>query len=120
MARVSQTVDDYIDAQPAAVRAKLLRLRKAITDALPGADEAISYGMPTYKLAGKRVIYFAAWKDHFALYGSMGRVVAVLKDELAGYQTAKGTIRFPLADAVPMKLIGRIAKLRAKEISKRP
>ena len=120
MGRVSQSVDDYIDAQPAAVRAKLLRLRKAITDALPGADEEISYGMPTYKLGGKRVIYFAVWKDHYALYGSMGGVVAELKDELAGYETAKGTIKFPLAGAVPVKLIGRIARMRAKEVGKQP
>ena len=114
-----KTVDDYIDAQPAAVRGKLVRLRKAIVDALPGADESISYGMPTYKLGGKRVLYFAVWKDHFALYGSMGRVAAELKDELAAYKTAKGTIRFPLAEAVPLKLIDRIARLRAEEIVKR-
>jgi uncharacterized protein YdhG (YjbR/CyaY superfamily) len=65
------------------------------------------------------VLYFAGWKQHYSLYPATGRVVAAFKDELAPYQISKGTIRFPLSEPVPARLIGRIAKFRAKEVAER-
>lgn len=115
------SVDDYIDAQPDHVRGLLNKVRSIIRKALPKAEELISYQMPLYKLDGERVLFFAGWKQHYSLYPAGERLVAVFNDELAPYEIRKGTIRFPLSEPVPVKLIERIAKFRAKEASaKRP
>jgi len=111
------SVDEYIASQTKAVQAILSRVRGAIRKALPNARETISYQMPTYTLHGSRVIYFAIWKKHYSIYAATGRVLAALRDELAAYQVDKGTIRFPLSEPVPVTLIARIAKLRAKEVA---
>jgi uncharacterized protein YdhG (YjbR/CyaY superfamily) len=114
-----KSVDDYIVSQPEAAQSILRRVRSAIRDAVPGAEEAISYQIPTYKLPSGPVLYFAGWKQHYSLYPAGERLVAAFKDELAPYKVNKGTIRFPLSEPVPVKLIGRIAKFRAKEVSER-
>lgn len=119
MARAFQSVDDYIDSQPEATRTVLDRVRAAIRQAVPEAEEVISYNMPTYKLAGKRFLHFAAWKQHYSLYAATGDVLAAFRDELAPYQVDKGTIRFPFSEPVPATLIARIAKFRAEKIAGR-
>ena len=114
-----KSVDEYIASQPAAVQGILGRVRNAIREALPGAEEVISYQIPAYKLRGGRVLFFAGWKQHYSLYPVGERLVAAFRDELASYEVSKGTIRFPLSQPVPVKLIGRIAKFRAKEVAER-
>jgi uncharacterized protein YdhG (YjbR/CyaY superfamily) len=114
-----KSVDEYIASQPEAVQGVLECVRSAIRKAVPGAEEVISYKIPTYKLRGSAVIYFAGWKQHCSLYPATDHVVAALKDELAPYEIKKSTIRFPLSQPVPVKLIARIAKLRAKEVAER-
>ena len=59
------------------------------------------------------MLFFAGWKQHYSLYPATRRVVEAFKDDLAPYEVSKGTIRFPLSEPVPVKLIGRIAKFRA-------
>jgi uncharacterized protein YdhG (YjbR/CyaY superfamily) len=115
--KLPQSVDAYIDAQPEPVRVTLGQVRSAIRKALPDADETVSYGMPTYKMAGKTVLNFAAWKEHYSLYAATERVVAKFGKELQPYTIDKGTIRFPLSQPVPAKLIADIAKFRAGELS---
>src|ERR1039457_126832 len=112
-------VDEYIASQPEAVRRVLGRVRSTIREAVPRAEEMISYKIPTYKLHGGPVLYFAGWKRHYSLYPATDRVVAAFEDELAPYVVSKGTIRFPLSEPVPVKLIERIAKFRAKEVFER-
>jgi uncharacterized protein YdhG (YjbR/CyaY superfamily) len=114
-----ESVDDYIARQPSEARAALRRVRGVIRKALPGAEEAISYQIPTYRLHGGYVVYFAGWKRHYSLYPANERLVAAFKDELAPYELSKGTIRFPLADPVPVKLIERIARFLAREAEER-
>ena len=114
-----KSVDDYLASQPAAVQAVLQRVRNAVRKALPEADEMISYQIPTYKLRGRPVIYFAGWKEHYSLYPASDRLVKAFKSDLAPYKVSKGTIRFPLDEPVPLKLIADIAKFRAKETSER-
>lgn len=97
----------------------LQRVRSTIRKAVPEAEEVISYKIPTYKLPGGTVLYFAGWKQHYSLYPANGRVVAAFKDELAPYEISKGTIRFPLSQPVPVRLIERIAKFRANEVAER-
>jgi uncharacterized protein YdhG (YjbR/CyaY superfamily) len=110
-----QSVDDYIATKPEATQPILARVRSVIRKAIPSAVEGISYQIPAYKVAGMAALYFAGWKEHYSLYPATGQVVVRFGDELAKYKISKGTIRFPLDEPVPVKLIAKIAKLRAQE-----
>ena len=112
-----KSVDDYIAAQPEAVRPKLEQVRAAIRRAVPDAVECVGYRMPGYKLHGKPMLYFASFKEHYSLFAASGTFFAALEDELRGYELRKGTVHFPLTKPVPVKLISRIAKLRAAAIA---
>src|SRR5947209_17753626 len=120
---VPKSVDEYIAAQPEALRPKLEQVRAAIAKAVPEAVEGIGYRMPGYKLHGKPLLYFAAFKKHYSLFAASGTFFATLENELKGYELRKGTVHFPLTKPAPVKLISRIAKLRAAGIaatSKKP
>jgi uncharacterized protein YdhG (YjbR/CyaY superfamily) len=120
MARTDfNSVDEYIASQPEAAQFILDRVRRTIRKAVPEAEEVISYKIPTYKLDSGPVLYFAGWKQHYSLYPASERLVAAFRAELAPYEVDKGTIRFPLSQPVPVRLIGRIAKFRAKEVVER-
>ena len=114
-----KSVDDYIASQPKATRGILGRVRSTIRTAVPEAREIISYKMPTYTLHGCRLLNFAVWKRHYSIYAATEQVVAAFQTELASYEVDKGTIRFPLSEPVPVKLIRRIARFRAKEVAER-
>jgi uncharacterized protein YdhG (YjbR/CyaY superfamily) len=114
---VPKSVDEYIAAQPEVLRPKLEQVRAAIRKAVPEAVEGIGYRMPGYKLHGKPMLYFAGFKEHYSLFAASGTFFAALEDELRGYELRKGTVQFPLTKPVPMKLISRIAKLRAAGIA---
>jgi uncharacterized protein YdhG (YjbR/CyaY superfamily) len=115
-----KSIDQYIASQPKAAQSVLKRVRSTIRKAVPGAEEAISYQIPAFKLGGRAMLYFAGWKEHYSLYPANDRLVAAFKDELGPYEVNnKGTIRFPLSEPVPVKLIEGIAKFRAKEVAER-
>ena len=114
-----KSVDEYIAKQSKEVQATLRRVREVIRKAMPGAEEVISYQMPAYRLHGGVALYFAGWKQHYSLYPTTAPLVEAFGDELAPYELSKGTIRFPLAQPVPAKLIARIAKFRANEAGER-
>jgi uncharacterized protein YdhG (YjbR/CyaY superfamily) len=114
------TIDEYIAGFPRAMQIVLKRVRAAIREALPGADESISYRIPTYKLRGRPVIYFAGFKEHYSVYPFTATLVEAFRNEVGRYEVNnKGTIRFAYSDPVPARLIGRIAKFRAKELAAR-
>ncbi len=114
---ISRSVDEYIAAQPPAVRPKLEQVRAAIRRAVPEAVEGIGYRMPGYKLRGKPMLYFAGFKKHYSLFAASGTFFAALEEELKGFELRKGTVHFPLTEPVPVELISRIAKLRAAGIA---
>lgn len=114
----AKSVDEYIASQPDAVQPALRLLRTTIRKAAPEAIETISYKMPTYTLDGSRLIYFAAWKQYFSIYGATAPLLAAFQQELAPYRIQKGTIQFPLSQPVPVQLIARIVKFRSGEITK--
>jgi uncharacterized protein YdhG (YjbR/CyaY superfamily) len=114
-----KSVEEYIASHPVEVRGTLEVVRGAILRALPGANEVISYQMPTYKMGGELVLHFAGWKRHYSLYPVGERLATAFKGELAGYKVVKSTLRFQLSEPVPVKLIARIAKFRAKEAAER-
>jgi len=103
---VFANVDDYIEAQPAAAQARLRELRMAIQAVLPDATEAISYGIPTYRLHGN-VVHFGAAKHHCALYGAP---LHEFTSELQGYRVVNGTLRFRLDQPIPDDLVRKLAQ----------
>jgi uncharacterized protein YdhG (YjbR/CyaY superfamily) len=109
------SVDEYIAAIPAEQRTVLEKLRKLIVSIAPDADESISYGIPTYKLGGKPLVYFGTAKKHFALYAISGAVRENYRDNLAGYAMSKGTIRFPLDEPFPAALIKKLVEAQLAE-----
>jgi uncharacterized protein YdhG (YjbR/CyaY superfamily) len=114
-----RSVKEYIASKPKDVRAVLERVRGAIRTAVPSAEEKISYQVPVYTLDGVPVLYFAGWKHHYSLYPASDALVAAFRDELGKYQRTKGTIKFPLFEPVPVSLIKRIARFRAKQLRTR-
>ena len=115
-ASAPKSVDEYLSLQPDTVRSKLEQVRATIRSAVPEAVECIGYRMPGYKLHGKPMLYFAGFREHYSLFAASGTFFAALQEELAGYELRKGTVHFPLTKPVPVRLIGRIAKLRAAGI----
>lgn len=108
------TMDAYIASFPKEVQGILEQIRKTIRKAVPGAIEAISYQIPTFKLNGSYLVHFAAWKDHIGFYATPSGNAA-FKKELARYKVAKGSIRFPLDEPIAYDLVAKIAKFRVKE-----
>ena len=108
------TIDEYIADFPANVQAILGKIRRTIQKAAPKAEEAISYQIPAFKLNGKMLIYFAAFKNHISVYPAP-RGAAEFKDELARYKGGKGTAQFPLDEPMPYDLIRRIVKFKVKQ-----
>ncbi len=114
MADKFATVEDYLSSFPEDVRTILEDVRQAIHRAVPGAGETISYQMPTVTLGGKSLVHFAAWKHHIGLY-PLPATEGALAEELAPYDTGKGTARFPLQEPIPYDLIERLAALLVKQ-----
>ncbi|MGZ5495902.1 MAG: iron chaperone [Candidatus Aminicenantales bacterium] len=109
----ARSIEEYISAFPDDTRRILDEMRATIRAAAPGAEEKISYQMPAFYLQGN-LVYFAAFKKHIGFYPTSSGVEA-FKRELAPYEVSKGTIRFPLDKALPLKLISRIVKFRVAE-----
>jgi uncharacterized protein YdhG (YjbR/CyaY superfamily) len=108
------SVDDYISAQSAAAQLRLRELRAIIRAAVPDATEVISYGLPTYRFRVGSV-YFGAAKRHVALYGSAMHAFA---DELRGYDSSKGTLRFALNQPIPAELVRKLVLATVAEKAK--
>lgn len=116
MSAESASVHEYIAAQPEPARGILEQVRAVVLRALPDAEELISYKIPTYKIGGRPVLYFAGWRRHYSVYPVTAALRALLEQEPASFTVEKGTIRFPLSEPVPERLIERIAILRAEEV----
>ena len=107
------SIGEYIALFPADIQAKLRQLRNAIKAAAPRAEERIGYQMPAFALNGP-LVYFAAFKEHIGFFPTSSGVEA-FRHELAGYETSKGTIKFPLGEPLPLALIGKIVRFRVAE-----
>src|SRR5688572_19731972 len=108
------TIDEYIAQFPKDVQEKLEKMRDIIHKASPKAEEAISYGIPTFKLNGKNLVHFGGFKNHASFFPASSGVKAFAK-ELAPYKVSKGTIQFPYDERLPIGLITKIVKFRVKE-----
>lgn len=112
----AKTIDEYIAEFPAEVRAVLEEVRGVIRDAAPGATETISYAIPTFDLAGKHLVHFAAFAHHIGFYPTPSGADE-FKEELSRYKTGKGSVQFPLDKPMPRDLIRRIVEFRVAKIA---
>jgi uncharacterized protein YdhG (YjbR/CyaY superfamily) len=113
----SSTIDEYIKAQPPKTQKRLKELRAVIKATAPEAGETINYAIPTFTLNGN-LVHFAAFDKHIGFYPTPSGVEA-FKKELAAYEGAKGSVRFPLDKPLPLKLVTRIVKFRVAEQMKK-
>ncbi|MGV3696707.1 iron chaperone [Flavobacterium sp.] len=114
MKKSFSTVDQYIGTFPAEVQAILEKVRATIVKAAPEALESISYQMPAYKLYGRPLVYFAAFKNHIGFY-ALPSGHAEFEEALSGYKKGSGSVQFPLDKEIPYDLIKKIVAFRVKE-----
>jgi uncharacterized protein YdhG (YjbR/CyaY superfamily) len=110
-----RTIDEYIRSFPVDIQARLQQLRALIRRVAPGAQEKISYQMPTFYLNGN-LVHFAAYPEHIGFYPTPSGIEA-FQQELSKYKSSKGAVQFPLDAALPLKLIESMVKFRVKQNS---
>ena len=108
------TIDEYISTFPGEIQDALEKVRQAIQKAAPEAAETMSYGIPTFNLNGKHLVFFAGWKQHISLHPLPAGDEA-FQQELAHYKRAKGTIQFPLDKPIPYDFVEQIVTLLMRE-----
>lgn len=119
MAKVTQkykNIDDYISTFSDEMQTMLQSLRKTIKEEIPGAEETISYHMPTFVINGDSVIFFAAWKSHVSIYPFSKEMEESIKEASKYKMSGKGTIQFKLDEPLPLELIRKIVQFRLQEI----
>ena len=112
-----QSIDEYIAACPPDSQAYLREIRKLIRTLVPDAKEKISYQIAAFERNGKNIIHFAGWKKHVSLYPLPAGDEA-FEAEASKYAGGKGTVKFPLDEPLPMKLIARIVQLHLAQNKK--
>jgi len=108
----AQEIDQYIDALDEPKRSTLARLRETILGILPDAEQGISYSMPAFKVRGKTIAGFAAFKNHLTYVPHSGSVFPQLRDELEGYVTSTGALRFAIDEPLPAPLVEKLIAVR--------
>jgi uncharacterized protein YdhG (YjbR/CyaY superfamily) len=116
---VAGSIDEYVAGFPSPAREMLQELSATIRATVPDATERISYGMPTFDLRGKHLVFFAGYAGHVGLY-PLPRALEAFRDELSTYKTAKGTVQFPLDRPLPADLIRRMVEFRVQEVYAKP
>ncbi|MEW6554293.1 MAG: DUF1801 domain-containing protein [Actinomycetota bacterium] len=114
--RKPASIDAYLKGVTPEMRDALEELRAVIAKAAPQAEEAIAWDMPAFKLNGKNLVGFAAFREHYSLFPMSGTVTEAFEDELAPFTTTKGTIHFQPGKPLPAALVKKIVRYRIKEI----
>ena len=113
----AQDIDRYLASLGEPGRSTLEDLRRSILGVVPEAEQCISYGMPAFKVRGKSVAGFAAFKNHLSYLPHSGSVLAQLGDELAGYQSTKGSLHFAVDEPLPGPLVTKLVEVRLRELN---
>ena len=111
-----KTIDEFISQYPPEARIILQKIRATIQKSAPGAEEAMAYGIPTFKLNSKNLVHFSAFKEHIGFYPTPTGIEK-FKKELSAFEGAKGSVKFPLDKPIPYALITKIVQFRVKEVS---
>lgn len=114
----SKTVDEFITSYPPEIQAVLKKVRAAIKKAAPKAEETINYGIPTFRLNGRNLVHFSAFKQHIGFYPTPSGIEK-FKKELSVFEGAKGSVKFPLEKPIPYALITKIVKFRVQQEAKK-
>jgi uncharacterized protein YdhG (YjbR/CyaY superfamily) len=112
-------IDEYLASVQEPKRTTLQKLREAIHGAIPDAEECISYGLPAFRLDGKVIAGFAAFKNHLAYLPHSGSVLPKLSGDLAGYKSTPGSLHFPIDKPLPKALVKKLIATRLKEARSR-
>jgi uncharacterized protein YdhG (YjbR/CyaY superfamily) len=115
-----QEVDEYLANLDEPKRTTLKELRQTIRSIVPEAEECISYGMPAYRLRGKVIAGFAAFKNHLSYLPHSGSVFAEVPDDVAGYVTSKGALQFPIERPLPRALVKKLIAIRLRQLAEPP
>ena len=111
----AQQIDQYLDALEEPKRTTLAQLRQMILDILPEAGQGISYGVPAFKVRGKTIAGFAAFKNHMSYLPHSGSVFPQLTEELTGYPTSSGALRFSIDQPLPRSLVEKLIAVRLRQ-----
>lgn len=111
----AQEIDQYLDDLEEPKKTTLTRLRQTILDILPEADQGISYGVPAFKVGGKTIAGFAAFKNHLSYLPHSGSVFPQLSAELEGYSTSPGALRFGVDEPLPAPLVRKLIATRLRQ-----
>ncbi|NTU55572.1 MAG: hypothetical protein HGA79_04925 [Anaerolineales bacterium] len=114
----TDSADDYIAGFPENIQKQLKRIRAVIRAAAPEAREKISYKIAGYELNGRNLVYFAGWKKHISLYPIPAGDEAFEK-AISRYVDGRGTLKFPLDEPLPLKLIERVVNLHVEANKKK-
>jgi uncharacterized protein YdhG (YjbR/CyaY superfamily) len=109
-------IDRYLAGLDEPQRSTLEALRKSILEVVPGAEQCISYGMPAFKVQGKTVAGFAGFKNHLSYLPHSGSVLATLPDDVAPYETSKGSLKFAINNPLPKRLVKKLVHTRMEEL----
>lgn len=111
------SVDAYMQGLPDDRRAVMEQLRTTIAAAAPEATEAIMYNMPAFRLDGRFLVSYEAFKRHYSLFPWSDAMLMELGDDLKPYAVGKGTIRFPAGEPIPLDLVARVVEIRLREVA---
>jgi uncharacterized protein YdhG (YjbR/CyaY superfamily) len=111
-----QEIDAYLAALDEPKRSTLDAVRKSIMEVVPDADQCLSYGMPAFQVQGKTVAGFAAFKTHLSFLPHSGSVLALLGDDVAGFETSKGSLKFAVDTPLPKRLVKQLITTRMQEL----
>ena len=111
----AQEIDQYLDALDEPKRSTLARLRQTILSILPEAEQGMAYSMPAFKIRGKTIAGFAAFKNHLTYVPHSGSVFPELQDELKGYVTSTGALRFGIDEPLPAPLVEKLIAVRLRQ-----
>ncbi len=112
----AKQIDDYLAELDEPQRSTLTALRRTILEIVPDAEQGLSYAMPSFKVGGKAVAGFAAFKNHLSYLPHSGSVLAELGDQVGGYTTSKGALQFPVDKPLPKRLVKRLITARRREL----
>ena len=115
----AEGVDEYLRGLEEPQRSTLEALRRTIMEIVPEAEEVISYGLPAFRVGGKTVAGFGAFKTHLSYLPFSGSVLGQLADELQGYTMTKSSLHFAVDRPLPKPLVTRLIAVRLAEVERR-